>query len=193
MHRTCKHLFASTVLSRNKHICIGRSDSLNKRLKRKHGVALAPIHGVVVIGSRISRLPAARSLQQRVDKPCIVPRLYDEIDRALLHSSHGEVYVTVSSKQHYRQVGIKTLHTVQPIYAFIAGVDSRTEIHVKQQAVGNTVTQHLFKPYRRLKRNHLIEIGTQQKANRSKHTPIIVDYNYFIAFTHNGQIYKIIV
>lgn len=62
----------------------------------------------------------------------VIPRLDDKVRCTLLYSAYGKVYVGISGEQHYGECRILLLYFVQPVKAFVSGIDTGREIHVEE-------------------------------------------------------------
>ena len=105
-----QHALAGAVLARDEHIGIRGGDTLDEGAELLHGGRCAPADGVLHGGRGWGALlgggdMGAIGLGEGVDEALIIPRLDDEIRRALLYATHGEVNIRVGGEQHHRGCG----------------------------------------------------------------------------------------
>ena len=132
MYLTRQHILTRTVLTRDEHSHIGRSNLLDTPTNIHHRLTVSPVH-VARHWLLLLLLCLGRSFVgrlQRRDEFLIIPRLDNEVECASLHALDCQCYIGIGSKEHDMNIGIHLLKLTNPIQALIARVDVGIEVHV---------------------------------------------------------------
>ena len=187
---SCKDILSRAVLSGYKYSRIGRGDLVYGPAYYAHRRTLAPKHRGRRCRLRICllRLLAAvgiRSLQD-LDELVILPRLYDEVERAALHAFHCQLDVCVCSKEHHLDVRAALLYLREPVQPFVSCIYVCVEIHVKQHDIRTEIRKSAYQFLRRGDSIHLGKMHGQKQLQRSPDAIVVVHNQYLsLILCHN--------
>lgn len=126
----------------------------------------------------------AKCFEQRFNQDVVVKRFYDKILRPEFHAAYSKRHVGIGRKEHHVGLRAEPAYLAQPVYAFVAVVDGRAEVHVEQYHLRLMLAQQIGYRLGRSRCHYIVYLALHQYFYGRQYIFVIIDDQQSLAVRH---------